>query len=72
MAVHLIMFRYNQVGESSTEMSRAIREGEDFLGCQFFTDSGSYVEEFKQYLVCYTDLIAITGFSFIAKSGRYL
>ena len=53
------------------EMSDILREGDSILICSLLTRYDDYVLEFKTYSRAYEDMVAVGGFEYCTKAGRY-
>jgi hypothetical protein len=54
------------------ELTRMISTGEDLLQSSFITNYSRYTVEFKRYYTALSDMLAVAGFEYICKAGRYV
>ena len=53
-------------------MTGMISKGEDLLQASFFTNYSRYTVEYKRYYVALSDMLAVAGFEYICKTGRFV
>lgn len=51
-------------------MTELLREGESMVSASFFTKYDSYIEKYKKYSSALSEMEAVGGFEFAAKTGR--
>ena len=60
-----------QLGEASIEVTSLLREGESLVSASFFTKYDMYIDKYKDYSIALSEMEAVGGFEFAAKTGRY-